>query len=31
VLGVGESLSGEDSAVAELISLDLPEEAALAG
>lgn len=31
VLGVGESLSGENSAVAELISLDLPEEAALAG
>ncbi len=31
VLGVGESMSGDNSAVPELISLDLPEEAAMAG
>ncbi len=31
VLGVGESLSGDDARVPELISLDLPQEAALAG
>lgn len=31
VLGVGERLTGEDPPLAELISLDLPEEAAMAG
>ena len=31
VLGVGERLTGEDPPLAELISLDLPEESAMAG
>jgi diguanylate cyclase len=31
VLGVGERLTGEDPPLAELISLDLPEDAAMAG